>query len=243
MVISSDRRENGQFDIFYTTRVAADAAFEPPIALDSVSSAGFDGDAALTADGLTLYFYSTRQLPDGGSGSETWVAQREKRTDAFGPPQLVSYNDPVHIDSQPFFARHAAEMWFVSTRPGVGLSDIYSVRAIPGSAAQFEIGTLDRVDELNTPADEWAPTLSLDGKTIYFASTRSDGGAKGGRDIWKATRAAVTDKFGLPTNVAELNTGDDDVPGFLSDDGCRLYFHRTLAGGGAEAMFVATKPK
>ncbi|HEY3498620.1 MAG TPA: hypothetical protein VGK73_28210, partial [Polyangiaceae bacterium] len=50
----------------------------------------------------------------------------------------------------------------------------------------------------------------------------------GTSDIWRATRAHPSGLFGEPALVSELNvSGLDDVPSFISEDGCRLYFDRT----------------
>jgi hypothetical protein len=60
-------------------------------------------------------------------------------------------------------------------------------------------------------------------------------------DLGETTRPNVGEAFGIPTNVTELNGPDNDVPGFVSDDGCRLYFHREDNGLGR--MYLATKTR
>jgi len=77
--------------------------------------------------------------------------------------------------------------------------------------------------------DEFAPVLGNDILVVYWASTRRDLGARGGDDIWRATRARRSDPWTEVTNVAELNTGSSEVPDWLSPDGCRLYFHSDRA--------------
>ena len=77
---------------------------------------------------------------------------------------------------------------------------------------------------------------------MYFASTRTSG--RGGEDIWVARRTSMNDRFGDPATVGELDTSNDEVPSFLSADGCRLYFGSTRPGGlGDSDMYVAAKPK
>lgn len=244
LVFASDRSAPGDFDLFYATRLTTDVPFGAPLRLANLASGELESHPFLSGDGLRLYFFSRRPTVDGGSpDDESYVATRAKRTDSFGVPTRLSFSGS-DIDSQAVLARFRNETWFRSTRPGgAGQGDLYRVTGKPGGAVwEFDDTTLAAVSELNTPSDEWAPTLSADGLTIYFASTRIDGGAKGLRDIWKATRANVNDPFGLPSNVAELNTVDADAPSHLSDDECRLYFHRRSVAG-TERMFVATKPK
>jgi hypothetical protein len=81
------------------------------------------------------------------------------------------------------------------------------------------------------------PVLSADGLTLYFASERAAHGGHGGLDIWVATRASDKDPFGPGSLVEELATPGADYPGFLSTDGCRLYFRRP------SAILVATRGK
>jgi hypothetical protein len=96
------------------------------------------------------------------------------------------------------------------------------------------------VTEIDTMFDEGNPTLSPDRLTLFWASNRTDGGAKGGYDIWTAKRADTSAPFSSIANVAELNTANDDFPGWLSPDGCRLYLTSQATVG---QMYVATRPK
>jgi hypothetical protein len=55
----------------------------------------------------------------------------------------------------------------------------------------------------------------------------------------KASRASRTASFSAPVNVEELNTANEDLPGWLSPDLCRLYF--TSNGGSGRKIFVAAR--
>ncbi|MEI7509229.1 MAG: OmpA family protein, partial [Flavobacterium sp.] len=65
------------------------------------------------------------------------------------------------------------------------------------------------------------PTLSRDGKTLYFASSRP--GSIGGSDIWKVSING--DAYGTPENLGpKVNTeGNENFP-FIADDNATLYF-------------------
>ena len=65
------------------------------------------------------------------------------------------------------------------------------------------------------------PSLSMDGKTLYFASNMP--GSMGGNDIWKVSVNA-DNSFGTPENLgAKVNTeGQESFP-FITDDN-KLYF-------------------
>lgn len=66
------------------------------------------------------------------------------------------------------------------------------------------------------------PSLSRDGKTLYFSSNRP--GGIGGIDIWKVA-VNVGESFGTPENLgAKVNTeGNESFP-FIADDGKTLFF-------------------
>lgn len=77
----------------------------------------------------------------------------------------------------------------------------------------------------NSKADDFAPVLSPDGQTLYFASSRP--GGQGGNDIYKATMGA-NNRFSAPENLGDqINTpGNENFPAvapdgtlYLSSDG------------------------
>ncbi|WP_161627665.1 OmpA family protein [Eisenibacter elegans] len=74
---------------------------------------------------------------------------------------------------------------------------------------------------VNTAAWESHPTLSADGKTLFFVSNR--GGGKGGNDIWMS-RMDENGDWGKAVNVSALNTPEDEVAPFLHANGRVLYF-------------------
>jgi hypothetical protein len=68
-------------------------------------------------------------------------------------------------------------------------------------------------------------TVSPDGKTIYFVSTRKEG--FGGRDIYKTTQGA-DGEWAQPINLGKgINSDKDEDAPFLTPDGKVLYFSST----------------
>ncbi|MDR0941907.1 MAG: OmpA family protein [Bacteroidales bacterium] len=75
---------------------------------------------------------------------------------------------------------------------------------------------------INTKAWESQPSLSADGKTLYFVSNR-DGG-KGKKDIW-VSRNVSEGKWSEPENLgATINTIYDEEAPFIHADGKTLFF-------------------
>ena len=83
------------------------------------------------------------------------------------------------------------------------------------------------------------PTLSADGKFLYFASRMS--GGYGGLDIWKCTYDAKANVWGQPTNAGPaVNTEGNEMYPTVSDDGKKLYFSSDYHPGmGGLVIFVA----
>ncbi|MEM7549357.1 MAG: OmpA family protein [Bacteroidota bacterium] len=79
--------------------------------------------------------------------------------------------------------------------------------------------------EINTSSWESQPTLSADGRTLYFISTRP--GGKGRRDIWISTKDE-NDNWTQAINAGpEINTIWDEVSPFIHVNGQTLYFAST----------------
>ena len=75
--------------------------------------------------------------------------------------------------------------------------------------------------------DTWEsqPSLSSDGRTLYFASNRV--GGLGGIDIWKSTKDGKGN-WGVPENLGpRINTDGNEKSPFFHSDGQTLYFSST----------------
>ena len=88
-------------------------------------------------------------------------------------------------------------------------------------------GAAVEVTELNSAASDQRPTITHDGRTIYFFSNRA-----GSDDIWVATRADVASPWTAPTNLdAPINTAADERHPFIYSHGKTemLFFARNVA--------------
>ena len=121
----------------------------------------------------------------------------------FSPPVLVTaLSDTTAIDEDPTLTGDLRELFFMSTRDGD--RDIWTSRR---DAADAAWGPPVRVAELDSPASDWAPAVSLDGLRIWFASDRADVGRG---QLWRATRASRVAAWDPPAPVAELASGSVD---------------------------------
>ena len=75
--------------------------------------------------------------------------------------------------------------------------------------------------KINTTYKETYPTLSPDGRTMYFCSDRP--GGKGGLDIWRSQ--LEEDGWSAPDNVGEpINTEGNEISPFIHANNHTLYF-------------------
>lgn len=93
---------------------------------------------------------------------------------------------------------------------------------------------VDNVNELNSEADDLAPSISTDGAEMIFTSSRSNGhtaNAVGGfdKDIYSSTLS--DGKWSTPKQVkGSVNSEVDDVSNNLSYDGTKMLIHREVNG-------------
>jgi Tol biopolymer transport system component len=224
----------GSSDLYVARRASAAVPFGAATLLASLGSPAGESDPTVTRDEKRIIFASSRTGP-----YKLMVAERPTTLADFGAPALLAdVNAGNGTDSNSFLTA-SNELWFASSRSGgAGGYDLY--RAQPSGAGFLSPAP---VAELASAFDEAAPVLSKDGLTLYFASTRDGGGARGGFDVWVARRPAPTSPFGVPTNVAELNTAGFDRPGWLSPDGCRLYFGSDRGGPNTDIYVASRVPR
>ena len=81
---------------------------------------------------------------------------------------------------------------------------------------------------VNTPANDQHPTLSKDGLTMIFVSTRTP--SAGGNDLWVTERDSLDDAWHPPVNLSFLNSPGTDFAPEFSTDGHWLFFHSDRPG-------------
>ena len=92
------------------------------------------------------------------------------------------------------------------------------------SFSEFIIRNLGPI--VNTPSLEYAPTITADGKTLYFVSDRTATGSVGGHDFWVTTKGDRLDTvFTVPSNLGtSVNTTLNEGIASISADGQMIYF-------------------
>ena len=182
----------------YVTRLRDDKGYDAPenVGCDVNSPADEASPFPLpeSANGPVLYFSSNRAggfVPDapGSSTGDSDIYMSESHGDTFGAARLVDGVNSTAEDAQPNVRRDGLEIFFFSTRPGtLGMADLYAATRAKTSAAWTAPVNLGST--VNSPAAETRPSLSWDGTTLYFGSTRA--GGEGSIDVYVTTRAKLT---------------------------------------------------
>jgi len=94
--------------------------------------------------------------------------------------------------------------------------------------------------ELASPYNEFCAELTNDGLEIFWHDIEPAG--TGGSDLWTAVRSDVSGMFGPRSQVANVNSSEDDGGLSLSADGLELYFSSERASSGDGDIFVAKRP-
>ncbi len=94
--------------------------------------------------------------------------------------------------------------------------------------------------DVNTKAKETQPSITADGRGIYFASDRP--GGKGGLDIWY-TEYIGNGKWSKPVNLGDsINSKGDETSPFIHSDNSTLYFASDyFLGLGGFDLFISRK--
>ena len=229
----------------YTARWTPGGWGEPePIA--SINTPKDELGPELSRDGRSLYFYSDRA--GGLGGYDLWVSQRiddgwgtatnlgaqvNSRFNEYGPALTpdgerlyFSSNRPREGEPAP-----SGEAWTATVREHRTRHDYDLYRAdVDGSSGARA------VVEVNTAADEGAPSVSPAGDFLYFASDRA--GGHGGFDVYR-TRLIPEGRLRLIENLGQsINSPSNDLDPALSSDGFRLTFSsdRVIDQGGGAAV-------
>jgi serine/threonine protein kinase/Tol biopolymer transport system component len=114
------------------------------------------------------------------------------------------------------------ELYFSSDRPddGVGGRDLWVAKRSSIQEAWGEPQNLGSV--VNSLSWDHAPSLTEDGLSLYFSSTRP--GGRGEIDIWVSTRKTSAHDWEMPKNLGPVVNSEawDDSPS-ISADGLELY--------------------
>ena len=187
------------------------AAFGTPVLVAGINDTGNNGEGRLSADELTIYFYSDR-----GGNNNVYTATRASRTDAFGTPQALTSVNTNSADGWPSISSTGLDLFLESN-----VSGKYAVYVATRSTllAQFSAPAL--VANVNIAGtDNGQPNVLPDESAIYFVSYQT---ASSNWDVYRAART-TGGQFGTPAQVSTINTPSDEYAPTPTSDELVLYF-------------------
>jgi Tol biopolymer transport system component len=213
-------------DIFFATRTSRDNDFSSAQLVSGINGPDTeDGTPYASADGRSLYFFSTRPDDDALGDRDLWVANRSSAGELTAPRVVPGVNH-AGLDHLPRLTADELTLMFVSGRDSLNLASNIWVAQRPSPTAEFSEPV--ELAGVNTDAREEGFWLSADELSLFFASNRQS--TQADMDIWVATRESATSAFGEAERVGVLNTPDIEIDPALTPDGFELFFASDRSG-------------
>ena len=202
-----------------------------------------DQGPALSKDGLSLYFDSSR--PGGFGGRDIYVSQRDSVDDDWGAPvNLGATINTAATEFVPAFSRDGHWMFVGSDRPGgFGGPDIWAswrphTHDDFGWQAPINLGP-----NVNSASADGEPSYfeNDDGAApqLFFVSTRP--GGLGSNDLYMS-ELQQDGTWGPATWIPELSSSGNEARPSIRHDGLEIFFRSDRAGGvGGNDLWVATR--
>ena len=181
------RDDYGSCDLYFTT--SDGKQWQAPRNLGpQVNTNAWESQPCLSADGKRLFFSSNR--PGGKGGRDIWYLDRTK--DGWSAATNLAVVNTVGNEESPYLHPDGHSLYFMSNgHPGHGGYDLF-YHDLAGDQAVVNLG-----GSVNTREDEGAMSITLDGKTGYFARTVADDPARLNIDIFETP---------LPSSVRSVPT-------------------------------------
>jgi OOP family OmpA-OmpF porin len=223
--------------MFAKSNQAENAKFKQRKLSDTVNCFAMQYFPVLTADQQELFF--TRRLVGIGDDDEDLVVARKDAKGRWFSPVTISKNiNSKFNEGTCTISADGRKLIFTSCtgRKGYGSCDLFESEKVGNDWGEpVNLGP-------NVNSYEWEsqPSLSADGRTLYFVSDRR--GGFGRRDIWYSTLDA-SGQWTKAQNVgAPVNTQYEEYSPFIHVNGKTLYFASNgLVGFGGFDIFYAEK--
>ncbi len=231
-----DRRgdgSQGSCDLYWSQLKGDNWSTASPFSA-TINSSSWEAQPTISANGKTIIFSSNR--PGGRGKIDLWQTARQANGKWTKPENLGRLINSGGDDQTPFLHPDDQTLYFSSdSLPGMGGKDIYFSRR----QADGSWGTPQNLGyPINTKGEDVMLTVSLDGRTAYYATNRT--GGQGRLDIYSFelpdyarpkpvtyARAKVSDALtGYPivakVDFIDLKTGLSYTSTFTRKDGTAL---------------------
>ncbi|WP_394844122.1 hypothetical protein LZC95_44600 [Pendulispora brunnea] len=208
--------------VFGATRGGSGFSNPEPPPGTNINSTDFQRHAIATGDDMSMFYI---QLTGTNTFGAIWRAKRSSAGAAYGTEGAVqglsgtSYGD-VYV------TKTGAHMYM--TKQNGSLDIFHSTPQGTGYAAPA------LVDGVNSPRDDYAPVVSDDLKTMYFARET------GGQVRIRVAKGQSGTGFADDKEVCGLNPSNENTyPTWISPDGKTLYYVRYIGATGIRELWQA----
>ena len=178
----------GGLDVWasYRPHIHDDFGWGPPVNLGPGVNSAFEdtnGGYFENDDGGAPQLFFASNRPGGIGAFDIYVSELQP-DGTFGPATLISGLNTTMADPGLMVRFDGLEAFFYSTRPGFGLTDLWTATretVLDAWSAPVNMGPV-----LNGPGIDQRPYVASDRMTLYFAAERQ--GGAGGLDLYVSTR-------------------------------------------------------
>lgn len=198
--------------------------FEPKLMHRSINRGTFQSYPCLTADKKYMIFSIRNYSGRGMAYNENIYISKVTDDGRWMSPVPISknINSDLNEGTNTISADGKTLVFTACNRPeSIGGCDLY----ISFKQGDEWTEPLNMGSSINSKEWDSEPSLSADGRTLFFSSTRP--GGSGEEDIWYTTKQA-NGTWGSPRNLGpQINTPQREVSPFIHVDGSTLYFAST----------------
>ena len=197
----------------------------------NINTKTHDATVAISKDGQQMMLYRTNKNLTGGD-----IYISTKNGASWSEPEKLPENiNSPYQEASACFGADNSTIFFSSNRPGgYGGKDLYRVVRLPNGEWSLpkNLGAA-----INTPYDEDAPFMDIDGRTLYFSSNGHQ--TMGGYDVFKSTNL-FKEVWSQPENLGHpVNTVFNDIYLSLDAGGRKGYYSSAQIGGfGQQDIYV-----
>jgi len=214
-----------------------------PTNVAELNSAFDEGGPAISKNGLSLYFQSTR--PGGAGVSDIYVSGRESVDDPWGAPTNLGPNiNTSFADVVPNLSRDEHYLFFGSDRPGgSGNLDLWvswreHTHDNLGWQPAVNVGAMTNTASVDAGPD-YFENDEAGAPHLFFASDRP--GGPGGLDIYVSEQNA-DGSFGPAAIVSEINSAFADQAPEARHDGLEMFIQTSRPGTmGPSDVWMSTR--